>query len=107
MENTNVNVNAPVIETVAAPAPVAPVNPIPATPKKEKPDALTIGVGVSAIAGVVETTGLLIYFGIKLGKKVKAKIKAKKAAEQAQQKEPVEAAPAEEPVKEEAPAAAE
>lgn len=102
----NANVNAPVIETVAAPAPVVPAYPIPATPKKEKPDALTVGVGVSAILGVVETTGLIIYFGVKGVKKIKENIKAKKEA-QAQREKPAEAAPAEEPVKEEAPTAAE
>lgn len=34
-----------------------------------------------AIAGLVETTGLLVYGGLKLGKKIKAKLDAKKAAE--------------------------
>ena len=111
MENTNVNVNAPVVETVAAPAPapVVPAYPIPAAPKKEKPDALTTSVGIFAILGVVETTGLVIYFGAKGVKKCKENIKAKKEAQAQQEKpkKPVEAASAKEPVKEEAPAAAE
>lgn len=34
-----------------------------------------------AIVGLVETTGLLVYGGLKLGKKIKAKLAAKKAAE--------------------------
>ena len=81
MENTNVNV-APVVEPVAAPAPVAPVV---AAPAKKKTDPLDYAVGGFAIAGVVETVGLAVYFGIKFGKKIKENIDAKKAAQNATQ----------------------
>ena len=99
MENTNVNVNAPVVETVAAP--VVPTPPVvnPAVAPKKKADPLEIAVGSFAVLGVAETTYFLVKLGVWGWKKIKSNMDAKKAIPSAE--------PVEEPVKEEAPTAAE
>lgn len=51
-------------------------------PSNDKTTKIVGGITTGlAIAGLVETTGLLVYGGLKLGKKIKAKLAEKKAAE--------------------------
>lgn len=51
-------------------------------PSNDKSTKIIGGITTGlAIAGIVETTGLLVYGGLKLGKKIKAKLAEKKAAE--------------------------
>ena len=55
---------------------------LPEEPGTDRKTNIVGGIATGfAIAGIVETTGLLVYAGLKLGKKIKANLAEKKAAE--------------------------